>query len=53
VFVFGGVDVFAELVGRFPELFFEGFLFGGGFWFCHEVGLSYLVANIKTYKTLI
>ena len=25
VFVFGGVDVFAEFVGRFPELFFEWF----------------------------
>jgi len=23
--VFGGVNIFAELVGGFPELFFEGF----------------------------
>jgi hypothetical protein len=25
VFVFGGVDVFAEFIGGFPELFFNGF----------------------------
>ena len=28
VFIFGGVDVLAQLVGRFPQLFFEGFFFG-------------------------
>ena len=31
VFVFGGVDVFAQFVGRFPELGFEGF-FGVADW---------------------
>jgi len=43
VFVFGGVDVFAQFIGRFPELGFEGF---GGVVICHEES-SFSLVSLK------